>query len=65
VVGYSFGGDGSSGAEGSSGGWRGSIALLGPMRMDYALVFSLMSQAARQLEQDLHHIRQQSSSPCA
>ena len=62
VVGYSFGGDGASG-EGN--GWRGSIALLGPMRMDYALVFSLMSQAARQLEQDLHHIRQQSSSPCA
>lgn len=65
VVGYSFGGEGSSGVAGSSGGWRGTIALLGPMRMDYALVFSLMSQAARQLDQDLQEIRLNASSPCA
>lgn len=56
LVGYSFGEDN---------GWRGTIALLGPMRMDYALVFSLISQAAQSLGTDLREIRRNSVSPCA
>ena len=41
-------------------GWKGTIAVLGPMRMDYSLVFQLVSQAAATLE---HHLRALSQRP--
>ena len=44
----------------SGDGWTGTIAVLGPMRMDYSLVFQLVSQAAATLE---HHLRELSLRP--
>lgn len=55
VVGYHFG---------EQDGWRGTIALLGPMRMDYPLIFNLVSQAALALGRNLREIRQNAASPC-
>jgi transcriptional regulator of heat shock response len=35
--------------------WQGWIGVLGPMRMDYALVFHLTSRVAEEIRSYLHH----------
>ena len=41
------------------GDWQGTLAVLGPMRMDYGLVFSQVSQAARALSTHLSELSTQ------
>ncbi|MCZ6473380.1 MAG: hypothetical protein O6934_08055 [SAR324 cluster bacterium] len=55
VVGFVFG----DGAE-----WQGMIALMGPMRMDYPLIFNLVSQAAKALGGNLREFRENSANLC-
>ena len=54
VVGYPF----------AYNGWGGTIALLGPMRMDYPFIFQLVAGAARTLETSLQDIRANAGPAC-
>jgi heat-inducible transcriptional repressor len=54
VVGFPFASDG----------WQGTMALLGPMRMDYPLVFQLVANAAAALERSLQETRSHAGAPC-
>ena len=37
--------------------WRGALAVLGPMRMDYGMILPLVSHAAAMLEKHLRDIQ--------